>query len=151
MSDVKIRQAARDELAAIVQIYNMMWTKSESPLDLKMAENFFYGVERHPNHHMYVADSDGRIVGAFTLLVGEEADDGIREGILENVVVHPKFQHMGVGKGMLSFAIAACKAAHCGRLVQPLSEKRRIPQTFYESHGFRREGYRLVLPLERDA
>lgn len=143
MEPVKIREAVRDELAQIVALYNLMWVGSKNPLDMKMAENFFEGLRKHSNHHMYVAEKDGRVIGSFVLLI-EATGDGEPEGVIENVVVHPRFQGKGVGKEMVRFAVDRCREAGCRRLVQPTSEKRESSAAFYESLGFTQEGYHLV-------
>ena len=90
---VKIREPLREELPKVVTLYNLMWTQSENPLDVRWAESFFETVQKQPSQFMYVAEKDGRIVGAFMLLIRNSQPAGADpEGVLENVVVHPKFR-----------------------------------------------------------
>jgi GNAT superfamily N-acetyltransferase len=140
LADIEIRTAKREELSAIVTLYNLMWLGSKSPIDLKVGENVFDQMERR-GQGMYVVDVDGRVVGAFMLLI-----KGREECIAENVVVHPKFQRQGIGKMMMSFVTEKCKEAGCRRLVVSSGEKRERESVrhFYESLGFKRRGYALV-------
>ena len=150
MTHRKIREADHAELESIVSLYNLMWIGSKNPIDMKMAESYFAGLQHRPNHFMYVIEEDGRLVGTFLLLIKEDADKEAPEGVLENVAVHPRFRHQGIGTEMVDFAIEKCKLAGCARLIQPTNEKREDAAAFFESKGFARVGYNLVYKLPND-
>jgi len=145
VKDIEIREATRDDLMTVVATYNLMWTDSKSPLDMKMAKNFFDGLERHPNHHMYVATTTGRIVGVFVLMI-KDVSSG-HESVLENVAVHPKFQGQGIGKEILSFVVDRSRKLGCARVIHSSRERRETASGFYEAHGFRRRGFNFVLDI----
>jgi ribosomal protein S18 acetylase RimI-like enzyme len=138
VEDIEIRAARRDELSEIVTLYNLMWVDSD-PLDHKLAENIFDEMQGKPNQGMYVAETGGRVVASFMMLIN---DGG--ECVVENVVVHPKFQRHGIGKRMMSFVADRCRETGCRRLVISSAEKRESSSGFYESLGFRRMGYGFV-------
>lgn len=134
----------------MVGLYNLMWVgRKGPPLDLKMAKRFYEGVERNPDHDMYVAVMEGRIVGVFSLLVDKvsRVECGCRVR-LENVAVHPKYRGQGIGKEIICFVKNRCREVGCDTVLHATHAKRGEADSFYESLGFRREGYHLVLKLE---
>ncbi|MDH3216557.1 MAG: GNAT family N-acetyltransferase [Candidatus Krumholzibacteria bacterium] len=148
MENVKIRAAQREELAAIVSLYNLMWVGSKSPLDVKVGENIFDRMKRK-GQRMYVVDVDGRVVGSLMMLVKPGVSSGAdSECVLENVVVHPRYQRRGIGKKMMHFATAKCKEAGCSTLFVASGERRQRSAAFYESLGFARRGYGFVKRVE---
>ena len=149
MLDVSIRKAVNSDLGPIVSLYNLLWTDSDQPLDMKVAANIFGRVQGQPNSSFYVAEHEGRIVGTFVLFIVDNlSHGGAPEGLIENVVVHRKYQRQGVGRQMMSFAMKRCKEEGCYKIVLSSSDKRDNAHEFYESLGFERHGYSFVVNLE---
>ena len=148
MANLDIRPWTLSEITPVVRLYNLMWMGTGTPLDLKMARRFFEGVQKNPDHDMYVAVMEGRIVGVFSLLVDKvgKTECGCRVR-LENVAVHPKYRGQGIGKGIIRFVKKRCRDVGCDTVLHATHERRAEANSFYESLGFKREGYYLVLKV----
>ena len=144
MENAKIREARREELAQIVTLYNLMWTDSDTPIDTKVGENIFDQMQGD-RQWMYVVDLDGRVVASFMVLIG--GADG-SECILDNVVVHPRYQRKGIGRKMLAFVTEKCLEMGCRQIVVSKRERDRGSKGFYESLGFERTSVGFVRRLD---
>jgi GNAT superfamily N-acetyltransferase len=149
MIPLEIRPARQNELAAILNLYAELEFGAESKsLDLPDAEKLWERIRRYPDYAIYVALVEGKIVGTFALLVMDNlAHLGAPSGIIEDVVVHPKWQGKGLGKQMMQFAIAKCQQAKCYKLVLSSNLKRERAHQFYLDLGFEKHGYSFFLPL----
>ena len=145
MDNIEIRTAKREELPEIVTLYNLMWVGSESPIDVKVGGNIFDRMQGKPRQGRYVVELNGRVVASFMTLIKGDVET---ECVLENVVVHPKYQRQGIGKKMMNFVTEKCREAGCRRLIISSSEKRESSSGFYESLGFKRMGYSFVKYLD---
>ncbi|WP_420406310.1 GNAT family N-acetyltransferase [Nisaea sp.] len=108
----------------------------------------FTAIDQDGNQLLAVAEREGEIVGTLqlTFLPGL-SHQGLWRGQIESVRVSSKIRGGGVGRQMLDWAIATCKARGC-RIVQLTSDKSRTDAIrFYESLGFTasHEGFKLKL------
>ena len=148
MANLDIRPAAPDEVTTVVRLYNLMWTGA--PLDLKMGRRFFERVQNSPDHDLYVATSDDRIVGVFSLLIEKTDPPGRRCQVqLDNVAVHPRYRGQGIGRAIIGFVKKRCREAGCERVLHGTRPGQAGASGFYESLGFEHEGHYLVLKLDR--
>jgi GNAT superfamily N-acetyltransferase len=135
-----IRQAAKDDLAAILALYTEVGD-AES-LELREAERILERMACYPSYDVYVAEREGQVVGTFALLIMDNlAHCGAPSGIVEDVVVHPDWQGRGVGKAMMQFAMDRCAEAGCYKLALSSNIVREGAYRFYESLGFELHGY----------
>jgi N-acetylglutamate synthase-like GNAT family acetyltransferase len=144
LDNAKIREAKRDELAAIVTLYNLMWTDSDSPLDTKIGENIFDQMREH-GQLMYVVEVEGRVVAAFMMLM-----TGDEEPVcdVDNVVVHPRYQRKGIGRMMMGFVTACCRKAGSRRIIVSNRQRRELPFAFLDAMGFERTSVGYVKTLD---
>ena len=142
--DAEIRQAKREEIPQIVMIYNLMWAERGTPLDTKIGENI-YEQMRGEGKALYVVVADGRVVGAFMLLL-QHGDPS--RCIVENVAVNPKYQRRGLGTRIIDFATERGRDARCREIVVSSGERRGGSSGFYESLGFERRGYSFVKTID---
>lgn len=108
----------------------------------------FDEIESDPRNRLIVAESSGMVAGTLqlTLLPGLSRR-GMRRAQIEAVRVAAAERGRGLGRQMISWAIAEARLAGCG-LVQLTSDKRRDSAIrFYESLGFEasHEGLKLSL------
>jgi GNAT superfamily N-acetyltransferase len=141
---VDIRPARREDLAAILALYADLETDGQV-LDLPAAESILERMQQYPNYTVYVAVVEGQIVGSFELLIMDNlAHVGAPSGIVEDVVVHPKWRGRGIGKQMMSFALEQCRQAGCYKLALSSNLKREAAHKFYAALGFQKHGYSFV-------
>lgn len=139
---ITIRKSSKADLPTILALYAELEVKDAPMLDLPAAERIFARMENYPSYVIYVAETEGEIIGTFALLIMDNlAHLGASAGIVENVVVHPRVQGQGVGKIMMKRAMGICAEAGCYKLVLSSSIKRERAHQFYESLGFERYGY----------
>jgi GNAT superfamily N-acetyltransferase len=117
------------------------------PLNPRYLEAFA-AIERDPNQLLAVADQDGLVVGCLQLtFIPGLSRTGMWRGQIEAVRVASDQRGSGLGKAMMQWAIAQCRARGCG-LVQLTTDKRRPDaHRFYEALGFEasHEGMKLAL------
>jgi ribosomal protein S18 acetylase RimI-like enzyme len=108
----------------------------------------FEAIARDPNQLLAVADQDSQVVGCLqlTFLPGL-SHRGAWRGQIEGVRIAASQRSSGLGKAMMEWAIAQCRASGC-RMVQLTTDKRRHDaHRFYARLGFvaSHEGMKLEL------
>jgi hypothetical protein len=63
--------AAKTDLPEILRLYAQPEVDDGRVLSLQKAENIFERINNYPDYNLYVADSNGVIVGTFALLIME--------------------------------------------------------------------------------
>lgn len=150
MTQIDIRPAIPGDLPAILALYSELESPDFRP-DLGEALAALNEMRRYPNYVVYVLASETEIVGTFALLIMVNiAHRGAPSGIVEDVVIHPKWQGLGLGKVMMRWAMDACRRAGCYKLVLSSNQKREAAHRFYESLGFERHGFSFSVALSSD-
>lgn len=145
---VSIRLATPEDLPDVLRLYRQSGLDQDCGLALAEAEQWLQRLQQYPSHRLWVATLDDRRVGTFTLLVMDNlVHHGSPSGIVEGVAVDPAFQGQGIGKQMMQFAIAQCRAAGCYKLSLSTNLKRQNAHAFYESLGFQKHGYSFLVEL----
>jgi GNAT superfamily N-acetyltransferase len=146
--DYRIREARVKDLSQILSIYREAGIDIWGSLTLKDARKVYKKMKGYPNYKVYLAESDGVILGTFALLIMDNlANGGIPSGVVEDVAVAPASQGKGIGKAMMQFAINECQHLGCYKMMLSTNKKRKMAHKFYESLGFSRHGfsYRVAL------
>lgn len=93
----------------------------------------------------YVALMDDRVAGTASLFLEPKfIHSGGIVGHIEDVAVHPAFQHHGVGARLVQHLLDVSKSAGCYKVILDCEENV-IP--FYEKLGFRRWEHALRIDL----
>lgn len=149
--NLSIRLATIEDLPEVMRLYNESGLDHGSGSTLADAEQWFQRIQQYPNYRLWIAilkELDDRRVGTFTLLVMDNlVHHGSPSGIVEGVAVDPEFQGQGIGKQMMQFATAQCRAAGCYKLSLSTNLKRKEAHAFYESLGFQKHGYSFLVEL----
>lgn len=149
--NVSTRLATLKELPDVMGLYHQSGLDQGCGLSLAEAEQWFQRIQQYPNYRLWVAtlkELDDRKVGTFTLLVMDNlVHHGSPAGILEGVAVDPAFQGQGIGKPMIQFAAAQCRAVGCYKLSLSTNLKRQEAHAFYESLWFQKHGYSFLVEL----
>jgi GNAT superfamily N-acetyltransferase len=145
-----IRPASKADLPEVLRLYAQPALDDGRIIAVAEAERIFERMARYPDYRVYVAVSDGRVVGTFALLVMDNLGHlGTCSGIVEDVAVEPLYQGRGVGKAMMAHAIGLGRERGCYKMVISSNFKRPKAHAFYESLGFERHGYSFRLTLEQ--
>jgi N-acetylglutamate synthase-like GNAT family acetyltransferase len=113
---VSIRKASKDDLEAILGLYAELGDPQS--FELCEVERIFESMAKYPSYAVYVAEHESKVAGTFALSIMDNlAHCGARSGVVEDVVVHPRWQGQGVGKTMMRFAMERCAEAGCSASV----------------------------------
>ena len=145
---LSIRIAKRSDLNAILQLFVQAGIDDGNALSLSAAEHIFEVMKRYPHYKIYVSVLDRRIVGTFAILIMDNlAHMGASSAIIEQVAVDPGLQRRGIGKAMMTFALALAKEHGCYKAMLSSNLKRETAHKFYESLGFNRHGYSYAVDI----
>ena len=109
-----------------------------SDLDSGSARAILERAVADPSREVFVAESDGRVIGSLTLLVEEKfIHGGGMAGHIEDVAVDGRAQGRGVGRMLVEHALREAKARGCYKTVLDCSDDL---VGFYEKLGFTRRG-----------
>lgn len=150
MSGMVIRIAEKSDLPAVLAIYAQPAIDAGELLEVDAAAELLERYELYPNYKLYVACIDEEIVGTFALLIMDNiAHMGQPSAILEDMAVAPDHQRQGIGRQIMSYAMARAKDAGCYKLTLSSAIHRTDSHEFYESLGLKCHGYSFA--IETDA
>lgn len=140
------RTATKSDLPDVLRLYAQPDLDDGKVLPLSEAERIFEQMLIYPHYKTYVVVIQGRVVGAFSLLVMDNLGHlGAPSAIIDDVAVDPMFQGQGIGKAMLRHAIQLGTEYGCQKIVLSSNLKRERAHSFYESLEFERHGYSFRL------
>jgi ribosomal protein S18 acetylase RimI-like enzyme len=146
---VTFRRATSQDVPMIVALLadDVLGAKREAPGDPAYAAAFA-AIDADPNQLLAVAEDDGRVVGCLqiTFLPGL-SHRGAWRGQVESVRVASDQRGTGLGRAMLDWAVAQCRARGCAMVQLTTDKSRADARRFYESLGFTasHEGMKLRL------
>ncbi|MFD4026012.1 GNAT family N-acetyltransferase [Streptomyces sp. NPDC058576] len=150
MSDLDIRSATPDDLAAVVAMLadDPLGAQRESPHDLTPYREAFQRLADDPNQHVVVAVREERVVGTLQLtIVPGLSRRGATRSIIEGVRIHGEERGSGLGTRLIQWAVDESRRRDC-QLVQLTSDAtREDAHRFYERLGFTAShvGFKLAL------
>ena len=111
--------------------------RNASDLDKNKANEILKKIKQNPNHIIYVAIDNKKIVGSTTLLIEQKfIHDGGLVGHIEDVVVRKDCEGKGIGIKLVTSMLERAKEKNCYKTI--LDCKDDVKQ-FYERIGFKRE------------
>ena len=133
MPELTIRQIQKDDLFnGFLESLDAL--RKTSDIDRKTAEDVFEKISSNPNHHIFVAVLENKIVGSTTLLIEPKfIHNGGLVGHIEDVVVSRKNQGEGIGEELIKHSLNFAKNAGCYKTI--LDCKDDVIE-FYEKLGF---------------
>jgi len=151
--DVTIREARRDDLAAIVHLLadDPLGSTRESLAD-PLPETYhraFDEIDADPRQTLLVAEVAGRVVGTLQLsILPNLTYGGRRRAQVEGVRIASDARGSGIGRGLIEQAKRVAREADCHML--QLTTNRQRPQAvhFYERLGFVDSHHGLKLYLQ---
>lgn len=152
MDDLTIREAAADDLKAIVALLaddplGQGRENPASPLDQRYLDGFA-ATDSDPNQMLIVAERTGVVVGTMQLtFIPGVARLGAWRAQIEAVRVAAAERSAGLGQRLFEWAIDECRRRGCGLLQLTTDKSRPDAHRFYERLGFEAShiGYKLLL------
>lgn len=151
MSDLLIRNAATGDLPAILELYAQP-SFNGACLTLSEAEGIFRRMATYPDYRIFVAESEGKIIGTYCLLVMDNiAAVGRKSAIIESVVMSAACQGAGIGKAMMNHALETAEKSGAYKVALFTGSPNDYVHRFYEGLGFERHGISYRLETGRNA
>jgi len=136
MPEIKIREIEEDDLENGF-LETLDFLRNTSGLDKNNAKEILKKIKQNPNHVIYVAIDDKKIIGSTTLLIEQKfIHDGGLVGHIEDVVVRKDYERKGIGIKLVTSMLERAKEKNCYKTI--LDCKDDVKQ-FYEKIGFKRE------------
>lgn len=135
MSDVTIRKLEENDLK-IGFLESLDSLRKASDLDKSKAKKIHQTIRSNPNHLIFVAILENKIVGSTTLLIEPKfIHQGGLVGHIEDVVVTKKHQGKGIGEKLIVYSLEAAEKMGCYKTILDCSDK---VAPFYEKIGFKK-------------
>ncbi len=133
MSEITIRKITESDLEnGFLETLDSL--RQASNLDKNEARAILQKIKQNPDHVIFVALDEGRVVGATTLIIEQKfIHDGGKVGHIEDVVVSKTLQGKGIGEKLIRFALDYAKKQGCYKTILDCDDKVR---PFYEKLGF---------------
>ncbi|THF59246.1 GNAT family N-acetyltransferase [Pseudothauera rhizosphaerae] len=143
-----IRPATRDDLAAVIALYESSGIDAPGANDLAAARGHWAQMQR-AGAQVLLAEHEGRAVGTLTLFILPLLGHALApQALVEDVAVDPAAQGQGVGRALMNHAMGVARGRGCYKLALTSNVKRERAHGFYDSLGFTRHGISFVVPLD---
>lgn len=110
--------------------------RNASNLVEEKAKKILKEIKSNPNHVVFVAVLNGKVVGSTTMLIEPKfIHDGGRVAHIEDVVVTKEQQGKGIGKKLILSLIEYAKKNNCYKTLLDCTDE---IKPFYEKIGFKR-------------
>ncbi len=135
MSELIIRKLKNEDLqnGFLTTLDSLRQTSDD--IDKNKAGKIFKKINANPDHVIAVAESDGKIVGAATLIIEQKfIHNGGLVGHIEDVVVDKRFQGQKIGEKIMKYLLEIAKKRGCYKTILDCTED---VKSFYEKLGFK--------------
>ncbi|MBI3842272.1 MAG: GNAT family N-acetyltransferase [Thaumarchaeota archaeon] len=134
MADLKIRELEeRDLFNGFLESLDTL--RKASDIDKKKAKQILKRIRSLPNHKIYVAISDSKVVGAATIFIEPKfIHRGGYVGHIEDVVVRKEYQGKGIGEKLVRKLLEYAQNSGCYKTILDCKDE---VKPFYERLGFK--------------
>lgn len=135
-----VREARYDDLRGLLELYTHLHEKTVPAVD-ETVTDVWKKILNNPDHHVIVAEADGRVAASCTLLIVPNLTHGQRPfGLIEYVVTHGDYRKQGYGAAVLRYAEELCVKENCYKRMLITGTKEESTLRFYERTGFSSQG-----------
>ena len=133
-----IREITRNDLRGLLELYTYLHEKEVPEIDDKVL-GIWETILADPNHHIIVADEDGKIVSSCVCVIIPNLTRGLRpHAFIENVVTHSEYRKRGLATACLDYAKGIAEREGCYKLLLATGSKEESTLRFYERAGYNR-------------
>jgi len=135
MTDVKIRELQEKDLFnGFLESLDSL--RKASDLDPKKAKEIFKKIKSRPDHVIYVAVSDSKVIGSATIFIEPKfIHCGGMVGHIEDVVVRKEHQGGGIGQQIINALLEYAEKKGCYKTILDCTDE---VMPFYGKLGFKR-------------
>ncbi|MBQ2823373.1 MAG: GNAT family N-acetyltransferase [Oscillospiraceae bacterium] len=131
-----IREAEKSDLNCLLELYTHLHNNPVPPKDDKLL-SLWNSIVSDTNHHIIVADVDGRIVSSCVCVIIPNLTHNQQPyALIENVVTAPDFQCQGLATACLDFAKEIALKENCYKLMLMTGSQKDSTLNFYRRAGY---------------
>ena len=135
MSDIIVRQIEKKDLENGF-LDSLDSLRKTSDISKEKAKSVFEQIKSNPNHVIFVAVIDDKVIGSTTLLIEPKfIHQGGLVGHIEDVVVTKEHQGKGIGEKVIQTTLNYAKSQGCYKTILDCTDD---VKPFYEKLGFTR-------------
>lgn len=138
MNKQVIREIRSDDFDGLMELYTQL---HDNPVPDKTAEvmTLWESILADENHHIIVADVDGRIVSSCVCVIIPNLTHGQRPyALVENVVTDREYRNRGLATKCLEYAKSIAENKNCYKIMLMTGSKDKSVLNFYEHAGYNR-------------
>ena len=140
MSDIKIREIIETDIENGF-LGTLDSLRKTSNLDKKIGKDILKKIISNPDHIIYVAEENGKIIGSTTLFIEQKfIHNGGKVGHIEDVVVSKEYEGRGIGFKLVNSLLEKARVMNCYKTILDCQDEL-IP--FYERIGFKQESNQM--------
>lgn len=110
--------------------------RKASDLSEEKTKEIFNKIKSNPNHEVFVAVLDSKVIGSTTLLIEPKfIHKGGKVGHIEDVVIAKEYQGTGIGEKLINFVLDHAKQNQCYKTILDCTDDLK---QFYEKIGFKK-------------
>ena len=135
MADVTFRKLEEsDIMAGFLESLDSL--RKASDLTEEKSKEIFNKIKSNPNHVVFVAVLDSKVIGSTTLLIEPKfIHKGGKVGHIEDVVIAKEYQGTGIGEKLINFVLDHAKQNQCYKTILDCTDD---VKQFYEKIGFKK-------------
>lgn len=128
-----------DELDALLQLYEHLHENDAKPGNTADYKETWNEIVDNPQILYFGAELNGALISSCHLVITPNLTRGCSPyGTIENVVCKKEYRSMGIGKGVLRYALTTAWALGCYKVMLMTGSKNEWVYRFYENAGFQR-------------
>jgi len=134
-----IREINYDDYDGLMKLY-MQLHGNPYPDESSMAKELFEKIVADPNHHIVVAEEDGKIVSSCVCVIIPNLTHGqMPYALIENVITDETFRGRGYATACLNYAREIAVRHNCYKMMLLTGSKSEKTFAFYRNAGYNSE------------
>ena len=135
MADVTFRKLEENDIMGGF-LESLDSLRKASDLSEEKSKEIFNKIKSNPNHVVFVAVLDSKVIGSTTLLIEPKfIHKGGKVGHIEDVVIAKEYQGTGIGEKLINFVLDHAKQNQCYKTILDCTDD---VKQFYEKIGFKK-------------
>ena len=131
-----VREIQANELDALLELY-LHLHETEIPENTDYLESTWQTITEDRNHHIFVAEENGRLVSSCVCVIVPNLTRGVRPyAFIENVVTHKDYRNRGYATAVLQKAKQTAEESNCYKMMLLTGAKDEKTLRFYQKSGY---------------
>ena len=136
---MRIREITAQDLDALLRLYMQLHDNPFPEKDDRL-QGIWMRILHDADHHIIVAEADGRIVSSCVCIIIPNLTHGQRPyALIENVITDKDFRQQGYATACLDYAREIAKRENCYKMMLLTGAKDQHTLDFYEHAGYNRQ------------